>query len=203
MRIVLVLVAACAAVALAVLRPAAPGAPAPAAASWSTPGPQPRASATPRGNVVVYVAGEVVHPGVYTLAPTARVAQALDRAGGPRPSADLIAVNLAAHVRDGDEIVVPLRGAPVLPHAHRTSAPRARHLRTPALRTQATNEAIDVNTASADALAALPGIGPALAARIVAFRQLNGPFNATDELLDVAGITEHRFAVLEPYVVVR
>ena len=62
---------------------------------------------------------------------------------------------------------------------------------------------MDVNAADADTLATVPGIGPGLAARIVAFREANGPFATVDELLDVSGITDHRLDALLPYVVAR
>lgn len=206
MRIMLVIAAAVAAIGIAVFRPAAPAAPLPASA-WSAVPPRPagRQRAAP-ARAVVYVAGEVVHPGVYALGADARVTDALARAGGARPDADLVAVNLAAHLRDGDEIVVAARGAPPPPRAHRTSAPRARALgrRTAGARREAVPPAVvDVNSADAAALAALPGVGPILAERIVAFRDANGRFDAPDELLDVDGVTESRYEKIAPYVVTR
>lgn len=206
MKIVFAVAAAAAAIGIAVFRPAGPAAPAPASA-WSTA--PPRAALRPRAvpaRAVVYVAGEVVRPGVYALGTDARVADALARAGGVRPDADLVAVNLAAHLRDGDEIVVAVRGALPPPRAHRTSAPRARALgrRTAAARRDAPPPAIvDVNSADAAAIAALPGLGPVLAERIVAFREANGRFDAPDELLDVDGVTESRYEKIAPYVVTR
>ena len=205
MRFVLVLGAAAAVALVAWLRPAAPAAPPP---SWSTAPPAPARSAS-LARAVVYVAGAVVRPGVYTLRTSARVVDALAQAGGARPDADLVAVNLAAPLRDGDEIAVPVRGAAPPPHPRRSSGPRrAAHHRSSAARVssrRATQSlaAVDLNRAPAAELATIPGIGPELARRIVAFRELNGPFEDPEELLDVAGISEQRLAELSPYIFVR
>ena len=213
----LIPVLAAAAVAAAVLlRPVPP--PTVAASGWSKSAPQAdggRARGAPPPQAMVYVAGEVVRPGVYPVPPEARVKDALALAGGPKPGADLVAVNLAAHLRDGDEIVVPVRGAPLAapartsgaarhgagrrPHGPRRGRPH-RHARAdeppPAAQ-------VDINAADAGELATIPGIGPGLAERIVAFREANGPFAAVDELLDVSGITDRRLDALLPYVVAR
>lgn len=199
MRLLAGALAACAVAAIVLFRPAAPPV---APAAWSTVAPsRPRPSPTP-GGLVVYVAGEVARPGVYRLRAGSRAADALARAGGARPGADLVAVNLAAPLRDGEELVVPRpgAGARAAPRPARSprrrAGPRSRRAAPPAL-------ALDLNRADAAALAELPGVGPALAQRIVAFREANGPFASPDELLDVAGITERRFADLAPYVIVR
>ena len=162
---------------------------------------------------MVYVAGEVVRPGVYAVSPDARVRDALALAGGNRPGADLVAVNLAAHLSDGDEIVVPARGAvpAAAPRAHgrgrraggaRRAGSPVRH---PHPRRQAPPPAglVDINAADADTLATVPGIGPGLAERIVAFRAANGPFASVDQLLEVSGFTEHRLDAMLPFVTAR
>jgi competence protein ComEA len=164
---------------------------------------------------MVYVAGEVARPGVYAVRPDARAKDALALAGGTRGDADLVAVNLAAHVRDGDEIVVPARGA-ALPAAARGRAAGQhgaarrthgahrgqRHLRS---RRDEPPPAglVDINAADAATLVTIPGIGPGLAARIVAFRTSNGAFASVDELLDVSGITDRRLDAMLPYVIAR
>lgn len=160
-----------------------------------------RESAT---RVVVYVAGAVVHPGIYTLAADARANDAVTKAGGPTHDADLVAVNLAAHVADGDEVAVPrigdvlARGARDGPRSrsqrHRHARGRRSHRRTVAN----VGSPLDVNTADETALAELPGIGPALAERIVEFRSLNGPFASLDGLADVSGMTASRLDEVTP-----
>ncbi|WP_277514997.1 helix-hairpin-helix domain-containing protein [Cellulosimicrobium cellulans] len=131
----------------------------------------------PSGGVVVHVVGQVAAPGLVTVAADARVADALEAAGGATAEADLAALNLARTVTDGEQIVVPRPGEAVPPSA---SAP-------PAAGTTA-GGAVDLNAADAAALDALPGIGPVLAERIVAWREENGPFTAVDELGEVSGI---------------
>ena len=139
---------------------------------------------------IVYVAGAVVHPGLYALAPGARIDDAVRRAGGFRTDADPDAVNLADRIADGEEIRVARVGEST-PHPARRRA--ARRLRaTP-------GAALDINTADAASIASLPGIGATLAARIVEYRQINGPFASLDELADVAGMTQRRIDSITPY----
>ncbi len=163
-----------------------------------------------RAQTLVYVVGAVTHPGVYALSGDARARDALAKAGGATHDADLVAVNLAAHVADGDEIAVPRHGedAPARAAgrpAHHTSPSAARHTRRRPRRTPGMGEravadasAVDLNAADEATLAGLPGIGPALAERIVEFRTLNGPFASVDGLADVAGITPQRLDALTP-----
>jgi competence protein ComEA len=139
--------------------------------------------------LVVHVAGAVARPGVVRLAPGARVVDALDAAGGASGDADLDRLNLAALVTDGERVAVPRVGEPAPPAAGGVASPGA-----PAAAPSA-DAPLDLNTATATDLEALPGIGPTLAAAIVADRERNGPFGSVDDLLRVRGIGEGR---LEP-----
>lgn len=156
---------------------------------------RPHAPARP-SVLVVYVAGEVTHPGLYRLHPGDRVADAVRLAGGLRSTADPIAVNLAARLNDGDEVAVPAPGAPVRAGRRSTRA---------AVRQRKTREApaapVSVNDADAAALALVPGIGPILAQRIVEIRERDGRFASLDELLDVAGMTPARLARANQYLI--
>ncbi len=165
--------------------------------------------------VVVYVAGAVVRPGVYALAHGKRVDDAVRSAGGAAPGADLIALNLAAPLVDGTEIVVRKPGEPpVAGMAHRrgisqsdvsstTAATHAKRATGHTVKRKAPPGApIDINVAEAAELATLPGIGLGLAERIVAFREANGPFADPSDLLDVSGITQRRLATIAPYITV-
>lgn len=136
--------------------------------------------------VTVHVAGAVRRPGVYVLPEGARAVTALRRAGGPRRDADLGALNLAAPVADGEQLLVPLRGAP-----GRASGGVGERPTGP----------VSLNRASAEELEALDGIGPTLAARIVEWRERNGPVGAVDDLLEVPGIGETRLDALREQVV--
>lgn len=126
--------------------------------------------------VVVHVVGEVAAPGVLTLPVGARVVDAIDEAGGPLPTADVAALNLARELVDGEQVVVPRPGdpppAPVVPSGA-VAAPG-----TP----------LDLNAADLAALDGLPGIGPVLAERILAWRDEHGRFTTVEELAEVPGI---------------
>lgn len=147
------------------------------------------------GDAIVYVVGAVARPGLYRVRAGARVNDAVERAGGLRSDADPAAVNLAQHVSDGDEIHV-LRVGEIAP------APRKRSKRKAASRGAPPQAAVDLNAADENALAAIPGIGPTLATRIVEYRRLNGPFASLDELADVAGMTQRRIDAMTAYVTV-
>ena len=125
----------------------------------------------------VDVAGWVRHPGVYEFATGQRVIDAIDAAGGARPGADLAALNLAAPLTDGTQILVPKSG-PVAGGG--TTIPGTGDGGGGAL--------VNVNTASAMELETLDGIGEVIAAAIVDYRTQNGPFTSVDQLEDVSGI---------------
>lgn len=131
-------------------------------------------AAAPSGSVTspvvaVHVSGAVAEPGVVSVAADGRIADAVRLAGGVTSDADLAALNLAAPLRDGDQVIVPRRG-------EESAAPAS--------------AGIDLNRASASELESLPGVGPVLAGRIVAFRDEHGAFSEVEDLLDVPGIGE-------------
>jgi competence protein ComEA len=163
--------------------------------------PEAERSPVPPPRTLVYVAGAVVHPGVYALRGDARAQDALAKAGGATRDADLVAVNLAARVADGDEIAVPHQGEarpPVRSAQRRTPAGKTHRRRSPRRAEAAAGPVVDLNAADARTLSELPGIGPVLAERIVDFRALNGPFASADGLADVEGITPQRLDALLP-----
>ena len=145
-------------------------------------GSAPAASASPSPAVVILVdvAGWVREPGVYEFAEGARVVDAIDAAGGARPGAVLQALNLAAPLVDGSQILVPREGEEAV-------AP-------PVAGGAVAGSLMNVNSASATELEELPGIGEVIAQRIVDYRTANGPFTSVDQLLDVSGIGD---AILE------
>jgi competence protein ComEA len=163
--------------------------------------------------IVVYVAGAVRRRGLYHLAPTARADDAVRAAGGATNDADLEAVNLAQRLDDGDEIAVPSSAGDGQPmHAHRThrhpgarSGKRHRHARKHHhLQGDASpSSVVDINSASADELAMLPGIGDRLAERIVTYRTITGPFASPDDLLEVGGMTQSKLDALSGSVTAR
>ncbi len=151
---------------------------------------RPRRDSSHGSEVVVYVAGAVIRPGVYVLPDGSRCDDAVRRAGGFRANADPDAVNLAERITDGQEILVSRIGQAVAHPSHSRSKRRSR---------PAPAQSVDLNTADAATLASLPGIGTELASRIVEYRQLNGPFASIDELADVSGMTQRRIDALTPY----
>jgi competence protein ComEA len=143
---------------------------------------------------VVHVAGAVVAPGVYQLPPGSRVADAIAAAGGASATADVDVLNLAAPVADGDRIGVPLAGSGV-PAA-------AGHLHAGTAQSAAGGSApVNINSASAEQLDELPGIGPATAAAIVSHREQHGPFASVDDLEAVRGIGPAKIEALRAAVV--
>jgi competence protein ComEA len=171
----------------------APGAGTPAA---SVPAPSATAPATPAvgemadtaSTVVVSVVGLVARPGLVTLPSGSRVADAVEAAGGLLPEADPATVNLAAVVADGQQIAVGVPGA----GTGSSGSPAG----------PAQSGPVNLNTATASDLDALPGIGPVLAQRIVSYREQQGRFTSVEQLDDVPGIGPSIYDQLKTLVTV-
>jgi competence protein ComEA len=148
------------------------------------------------GPMVVYVAGAVVRPGVYPVGAGARVADAVGAAGGTTPDADVDPLNLATRLSDGDRVFVPRKGqappAEMGPGPTGGSPPGGATAGGP----------VNLNTATAEQLEALTGVGPATAHAIVTWRQQHGRFRSVQDLLQVRGIGPAKLESLRDQVTV-
>lgn len=135
------------------------------------------------GSVCVYVCGAVVHPGVYYLSPEARVYEAVEAAGGFAQDADADAVNLAECIFDTEQIYIPTEGG----EDHLSLSSRSDGL-------------VNINTATAEELMTLPGIGQSKAADIIAYRKGFGGFSSIEEITNVSGIGEATFERLKDLI---
>lgn len=131
--------------------------------------------------IMVHVAGAVNRPGLYRLAPNARVNDAIEAAGGPTAAGDANALNLAEKVKDGQKLTVPDRSA---------SAQTANQ-------NAAGTATVNINTASKEALMTLPGIGEVLAQNIIDYRTKNGPFSSAEEIKEVNRIGDKLYEQLK------
>ncbi len=193
--------------------------------------PAPRAEPDPVAQpaIIVHVAGAVAKPGVYSLEPGARVADALSAAGGALAAAHTECINLALPVCDGEQVYVPPRqegsaaGSDGADSPGGGGQPQPRQSVVPAIppnRADITRSApdsvrapvssnvsctglININTASVEELQALPGVGPVLAQRIIDYRSANGPFVAVDDIVGVSGIGQAKLAKITPMATVR
>jgi competence protein ComEA len=160
--------------------------------------------------VVVHVAGAVNTPGVYRLKPTARVIDAVNAAGGVTASADTAAVNLALPLLDAEQVYIPTRSSK---KPHTTVAVQRKLPTTPsspsstvaaaivgATESSVKSALVNINTATALELEALPSVGPSTAKAIVSFRTKNGPFGKAEDLLKVPGIGDGKLAAMKPFV---
>lgn len=162
------------------------------AAALTRPGPPvvatvaPTSSAAPSGlAIAVHVLGAVERPGFYELRDGARVLDAIAAAGGLLETADPAGVNLARFLSDGEQVRVPEVGE------------------VPAVQPGLTTDGlVNLNTADAATLETLPRVGPAMASRIIAWREANGGFQSVDDLRQVTGVGERTFAELAPRVTV-
>ncbi|RFU42506.1 ComEA family DNA-binding protein [Actinomadura logoneensis] len=156
-------------------------------------------SGVPSGGtqLVVQVIGKVRRPGVLTLAAGSRVADALNAAGGVRAGADTGALNLARKLMDGEQIAVGIR--PPAPAPGQGPAPPGGPTSGASSGSSgASASPLDLNTATAEQLDQLPGVGPVLARRIIDYRTQHGPFRTVDQLQDVPGIGARRLTDLKP-----
>jgi competence protein ComEA len=162
-------------------------------------------SARPNQPVVVSVVGLVHTPGLVTLAPGARIADALKAAGGITEGADTVGLNMARQVDDGEQIVVgmaPVKGQPaVLGSSVSPGSAAAGPPTSPSRPAKgAPAAAINLNSATVQQLDTLPGVGPVRAAAIVAWREAHGKFSSVDQLGEVDGIGPARLEKLRPLV---
>ncbi|GAA2776466.1 ComEA family DNA-binding protein [Saccharopolyspora taberi] len=142
-------------------------------------------SSSPPAELVVSVVGRVSRPGLVTVRPGDRVADALEQAGGTEPDVDITALNLARRLADGEQLYV---GVPVPPGQPGNSSAGPADKR------------LDLNTATEEQLDELPGVGEVTAQRIVQWRTENGRFNSVDQLREVGGIGDTRFSRLRDLV---
>jgi competence protein ComEA len=144
------------------------------------------ARTTVAAQLFVHVVGAVRRPGLYRLSDGSRVADALRRAGGPTGKAQLELVNLAARVADGEQVVVPRRGASVVGGGSATPSVHS--------------GPVHLNTATLEQLDSLPGVGPVTAQKILDYRQDHGAFSSVDELDAIPGIGPARLGQLRDLV---
>ena len=202
----------------------------PGTQSTAQPGANPSESAqggtSGEATVRVHVAGAVNNPGVYTLPAQGRAVDAIAAASGAAADADLDRVNLAGSLSDGVQIYVPHRGETAAPAqiqpnggtanagqgnaangaaqngASQNNAPQPARTLTPAGSAQKGSTPVNINTATAEELQTLPRIGPAMAQRIIAWREAHGGFRSVDELDAVPGIGPSMLENLRPLVTV-
>jgi len=154
-------------------------------------------SAVPTATVApirVHVSGAVHAPGVYSLPAGSRVQEALEAAGGVAEEADLDRINLAGWANDGQKIHVPAHGESSSPAESQAGSSASG---------SAWAENVNINTASAEELDSLPGIGPAYAERIIRYRQEQGPFESIDQIMEVRGIGQVCFEDIKDRICIR
>jgi competence protein ComEA len=144
------------------------------------------------GELWVDVAGAVRRPGLYKVPAGSRLAVALERAGGVSHRGDRAGVNLASQLHDGQQVIVPVRGAALAAAGGGSPSGGA---------PGASAGPISLSQASEAQLESLDGIGPALAGRILEYRQQHGGFRSLDELKEVSGIGDKRFEALRKALV--
>jgi len=142
----------------------------------------------PTAEVVVSVVGRVPHPGLIHLPDGTRVADALAAAGGVLPGTDLMGLNVARRLSDGEQLLVGVAPPPGQPATN------------PASGAAGTSQVVNLNTATLEQLDALPGVGTVTAQRIVDWRVAHGRFTSVDQLRQISGIGQARFAQLKRLV---
>jgi competence protein ComEA len=187
-----------------VLSSAAPYQGSPASQAASSGGATASGSASPAADALVYVCGAVHSPGVVRLPQGARVADALELAGGATAKAELAAVNLAARVADGQQIVVPEKGPSGVAQAASSGGGAVGAIVGGSAGAGAglPGALVNLNTASIEELDGLQGVGPSTAQKIIDYRTENGPFTSIEDVKNVSGIGDAKFAAMKDSITV-
>jgi competence protein ComEA len=152
--------------------------------------------------VIIHIAGAVKNPGVYQLKPTDRIVDAVKIAGGAIEEANLDLINLAALLKDGQKIIIPYKtysetGEEINTNTYNYVA--SAYSSSPVF----ISTKININTANANTLQTLPGIGPVLSERIIEYRNQNGLFGVIDDIKDVSGIAEKKYEGIKDLICVQ
>lgn len=156
---------------------------------------------TEEKNIFVHIAGCVQKEGMLELSSNSRIADAIEKAGGLTQEADLSDINLAYLLEDGMKIYIPNQNERQENNEKTKNIPKEEN--TPSMQIQDTNtkqDVININTATQEELDTLPGIGPATAAKIIAYRKEKGKFNNKEEIKEVSGIGEAKYEKMKEYI---
>jgi competence protein ComEA len=150
--------------------------------------------------IYVQVAGAVARPGVFRMEPGSRVFQAIEMAGGFDSTADQQTVSLAVQLTDGSRVYVPKRGEQVAPAQTVQVGGGSAGITGTGTSGSGSGAKVMINSATAEELDTLPGVGPALAKKIIAYRDAHGPFTSVDQLSNVSGIGPSKLEQIKPLV---
>ena len=156
---------------------------------------------TEEKNIFVHIAGCVQKEGMLELSSNSRIADAIEKAGGLTQEADLSDINLAYLLEDGMKIYIPNQNE--RQENNEKTENTAKTENTPSMQIQDTStkqDVININTATQEELDTLPGIGPATAAKIIAYRKEKGKFNNKEEIKEVSGIGEAKYEKMKEYI---
>ncbi|GAG57850.1 unnamed protein product [marine sediment metagenome] len=151
--------------------------------------------------VIIHIAGAVKNPGVYHLKSTDRIVDAVKIAGGAIEEANLDSINLASLLKDGQKIIVPYKTYSKTGEEINTNI--YNYVESVYSSSVSTSAKININTANANMLQTLPGIGPVLSERIIEYRNQNGLFGVIDDIKDVSGIAEKKYEGIKDLICVQ
>ncbi len=151
--------------------------------------------------VIIHIAGAVKNPGVYQLKSTDRIIDAVKIAGGATEEASLDLINLAALLKDGQKIIIPYKTYSETGEEINTNT--YNYVSSAYSSSGSTSAKININTANANMLQNLPGIGPVLSERIIEYRNQNGLFGVIDDIKDVSGIAEKKYEGIKDLICVQ
>lgn len=151
--------------------------------------------------LIIHIAGAVKIPGVYQLKSTDRIVDAVKIAGGATEEANLDLINLAALLKDGQKIIIPYKTYSETGEEINTNT--YNYVASAYSSSGSTSAKININTANANMLQNLPGIGPVLSERIIEYRNQNGLFGVIDDIIDVSGIAEKKYEGIKDQICVQ